>query len=142
MYHFTFSSPCKIVLELSRSTSTAQRGITTFKKPSLFSILPQSCKILSIWETGVSCEEWGTTTSGCCLEWILTRYGTLVLISPSVLKVVRYTPLQPAALGTKLEHSWDCTMGGEELKALNILVCLLISIKLIGKKPQNHSDIY
>lgn len=47
-------------------------------------------------------------------------YSTLVLISPSIFKVVRYALLQPAALRTKLDHSWDCTIDGEELRALNL----------------------
>lgn len=91
-YHFVFSSLCRIVMELSRPTSTAQEGITISRKPALFSILPESFKILSIWEAGQSCKEWGIT-SGCCLE------------SPSILKVVRYTPPLPIALRTKLHHS-------------------------------------
>lgn len=129
----------KVVLELSRSASTAQRVTKTCKKCSLPSILPESFKILSTREAGASCEEWGTTASKCCLKWILMRYHTHVLISPSVLKVVRYAPPQPPALGTKLDQSQDCTMDGEEFMALNMLVCLLISIKLIGKKPNKQT---
>lgn len=45
-HHFVFSSSCKIVLKLSRSTSTAQGGIRNSKKPSLFSIPPGNFKIL------------------------------------------------------------------------------------------------
>lgn len=43
------------------------------------------------------------------------EYCPLVLISPYLLKVVRYTPVQPTVLRTKLDHSGDRTMDGEEL---------------------------
>lgn len=79
-------------MKLCRPTSTAQGGITTSRKPALFSILPGSFKTLSIQEAGQGCEEWDTTSGGC-------------LESPCKLKVVRSPPLPPAAFKTKLDHS-------------------------------------
>lgn len=84
--------------------------------------------------------------SGMDFDGILHR----VLILPYLLKVVRCTPVQPTVLRTKLDHSRDCRTDGEELTGLILLVCLLISIKLIGGKnptqnqttKQNHRDIY
>lgn len=69
-------------------------------------------------------------------------YSTLVLISPSVFKVVRYALLQAAALRTKLDHSWDCTIDGEELRALNLFGMPLNFYKTNWGKKTQTTEIF
>lgn len=128
-YHFAFSSLCRIVMELSRSTSTAQGSITISRKPALFSILPESFKILSIWEAGQS-RKGGAPQVGAV--WNHPPYSRWL---DTLLYCLQHS-------GKSWTTVRNCMMDGDEPMAINLLVCLLISIKITEEKNPQTTEVF
>lgn len=94
-----------------------------------FSILPESFKILSIWEAGQSCKGGAPQVGAVWNHLPYSRWLDTLLYC--------------------LQHSgksWttvrNCMMDGDEPMAINLLVCLLISIKIIEEKNPQTTEVF